>query len=332
MPLRQILANGGSEQLGGLTIEVKNMAKDTAKDPRPAADAAWLPRSLRLPLLAANRLLDEYLGLCEAAKLCDCETLYKRLVGAFNARFRLEELLERVDDELRAAVSEPKCLEGFLSSSMHRCVLDEASPLLLNVAIELAKAESVAVVPAITRELVKRHQSLLQTIIPNFWTWAVHQLALQRADLEHEAYQAFTARIESGLVHREDLAEEMEGSFAADDLIVDPTRFEVRLGNRVPCKLGNNRLFRFFEVLANHLDRFVGFEDIAEEMGHNPRYVPILKTIKCVEGGSKWRRRAVEFGGAGLLKVSKVTEVVLRQGSQRWDPLGQPVLLRRLAS
>ena len=51
-----------------------------------------------------------------------------------------------------------------------------------------------------------------------------------------------------------------------------------------------------------------------------------------VEGGSKRRRRAVEFGGAGLLKVSKVTEVVLRQGSQRWDPLGQPILLRRLAS
>ena len=42
--------------------------------------------------------------------------------------------------------------------------------------------------------------------------------------------------------------------------------------------------------------------------------------MRGVEGGSKWRRRAVEFGGAGLLKVSKVTEVVLRLVSF-WDEL-----------
>ena len=52
----------------------------------------------------------------------------------------------------------------------------------------------------------------------------------------------------------------------------------------------------------------------------------------AVDGVSKWRRRAAEFGGAGLLKVSKVTEVVSRKRSKRWDRSGQPVRLRRLAS
>jgi hypothetical protein len=29
-----------------------------------------------------------------------------------------------------------------------------------------------------------------------------------------------------------------------------------------------------------------------------------LKSVGSVEGGSKWRRGAAEFGGAGLVKVS----------------------------
>jgi arsenite-transporting ATPase len=52
----------------------------------------------------------------------------------------------------------------------------------------------------------------------------------------------------------------------------------------------------------------------------------------AVDGVPKWQRRAAEFGGAGLLKVSKVIEAVSRKRLKRWDRSGQPVLLRRLAS
>jgi hypothetical protein len=47
-----------------------------------------------------------------------------------------------------------------------------------------------------------------------------------------------------------------------------------------------------------------------------------LISATTVDGVSKRRRRAAEFGGAGLLMVSKVTEVVSRRRSKRWDQSG----------
>ena len=60
--------------------------------------------------------------------------------------------------------------------------------------------------------------------------------------------------------------------------------------------------------------------------------IPNRRSKNPVDGVPKWQRRAAEFGGAGLLKVSKVIEAVSRKRSKRWDRSGQPVLLRRLAS
>ena len=44
--------------------------------------------------------------------------------------------------------------------------------------------------------------------------------------------------------------------------------------------------------------------------------------IATVDGVSKWRRRAAEFGGASWLRVSQVTEVVSRQRSHRSEQPG----------
>ena len=67
-------------------------------------------------------------------------------------------------------------------------------------------------------------------------------------------------------------------------------------------------------------------EQIAEAFESRTRTVEKLRErfvtdgfAQTVDGVPKWRRRAAEFGGAGLLKVSKVTEVVSRRRSKRWD-------------
>jgi DNA polymerase-3 subunit epsilon len=58
----------------------------------------------------------------------------------------------------------------------------------------------------------------------------------------------------------------------------------------------------------------------AKDVADKPEFNELWETLRPVDGGSKWRRGAAEFGGAVLVKVSERRECVSREKSESVCP------------